>query len=299
MRDGLPVCVQCKRKGNSGRKEVPVDIPKMLAVPFHRRKNIRALGYAMEVSKSTVQRWLKRKTIRRHSNAIKPYLSDPAVGRPRYGADGGLLWDGKIGIFPFTYLAEAKRASKNRPTGTLEVKAVPVIDRVVMKNILIQKLLPAIKKKWPGPTKHVIIQQDNAKPHVEGNNPEFLAAAEDGDWNIELKFQPPNSPDLNVLDLGFFRSIDSIQDQSVPRNLSELINAVTTAFQDIPHEKLNNVFLTLQGVMGEVLKNRGGNNFKIPHIGKAMLAREGRLPDNVGVTQEVYEQAKHFLEEQM
>ncbi|VFQ62510.1 unnamed protein product [Cuscuta campestris] len=222
-----------------------------------------------------------------------------AVGRPRYGADGGLLWDGKIGIFLFTYLAEAKRASKNRPAGTLEVKAVPVIDRVVMKNILIQKLLPAIKEKWPGPTKHVIIQQDNAKPHVEGNNPEFLAAAEDGDWNIELKFQPPNSPDLNVLDLGFFRSIDSIQDQSAPRNLSELINAVTTAFQDIPHEKLNNVFLTLQGVMGEVLKNRGGNNFRIPHIGKAMLAREGRLPDNVGVTQEVYEQAKHFLEEQM
>ncbi|VFQ72237.1 unnamed protein product [Cuscuta campestris] len=49
MQDGLPVCVQCKRKGNSGRKEVPVDIPKMLAVPFHRHKNICALGYAIEV----------------------------------------------------------------------------------------------------------------------------------------------------------------------------------------------------------------------------------------------------------
>ncbi|VFQ98326.1 unnamed protein product [Cuscuta campestris] len=85
MQDGLPVSVQCKRKGNFGRKEVPVDIPKMLAVPFHRRKNIRALGYAMEVSKSTVQRWLKRKAIRRHSNAMKPYLSYSGSSSFPYG----------------------------------------------------------------------------------------------------------------------------------------------------------------------------------------------------------------------
>ncbi|VFQ92118.1 unnamed protein product [Cuscuta campestris] len=35
---------------------------------------MRALSFAMEVSKSTVQRWLKHKEIRRHSSAIKPYL---------------------------------------------------------------------------------------------------------------------------------------------------------------------------------------------------------------------------------
>ncbi|VFQ95647.1 unnamed protein product [Cuscuta campestris] len=188
MQGGLPVDVQCKWIGNSGKKGVTVDTQKMLAIPFHRRKNMRALAYAMDVSKSTVQRWLKGKAIRRHSNAIKPFLCekgklkrlkyyldhitapsipinptfhhfydyihidekwfnitkekttfyalpeepDPyrtaqskahipkimflaAVGRPRFGNDGDVLWDGKIGIFPFTYEAEAKRCNTRLP----------------------------------------------------------------------------------------------------------------------------------------------------------------------------------------
>ncbi|VFQ77824.1 unnamed protein product [Cuscuta campestris] len=76
MLGGLPVDVQCKWIGNSGKKGVTVDTQKMLAVPFHRRKNMGALAYAMDVSKSTVQRWLKGKAIRRHSNAIKPFLCE-------------------------------------------------------------------------------------------------------------------------------------------------------------------------------------------------------------------------------
>lgn len=372
MQAGLPVDVQCKWIGNSGKKRGTVDTQKMLAVPFHRRKNMRALAFAMDVSKSTVQRWLKSKDIRRHSNAIKPFLCekgklkrlkycldhitapsipinptfhhfydyihidekwfnitkekttfyalpkepDPyrtaqskahipkimflaAVGRPRFGNDGAVLWDGKIGIFPFTFEAEAKRSSKNRPAGTLEVKATTTINRDEMKKMLLEKLLPAIKEKWPGPRRDVIIQQDNAKPHVDVNDPEFVQAAQEGDWNIKLQFQPPNSPDLNVLDLGYFRSIDTILDQAASRKLEDLITVVTTSFTALTPEKLNNVFLTCQSVMGEVLKQKGGNNFKIPHMGKSSLARLGRLPDNVGVSQEVYQEAKTFLEEHM
>ncbi|VFQ65301.1 unnamed protein product [Cuscuta campestris] len=330
LEGGLPVNVECKRKGNSGRKRLPLDMEKMAAVPFNRRKNMRALAHAMDVSKSTVHRWLNRKNIRRHSNAIKPLLSkrgmlnrlkfcldhvtapsvpispkfhdfydhiyidekwfditkqtstyyalpdeaDPyrtiqsksfipkimflaGVGRPRYGEDGELLWDGKIGIFPFTYEAPAQRSSKNRLAGTMEVKPIPIINREVMKMMLLTKLLPAIKEKWPGPSRNIIVQQDNAKPHVDGSDPDLMEAAQEDNWNIQLKFQPPNSSDLNVLDLGFFRSIDSLQDQTAARSLTELIQAVTTAYEELSPEKLNNVFLTLQGVMGEVLSHKG------------------------------------------
>ena len=48
------------------------------------------------------------------------------------------------------------------------------------------------------------IQQDNAKLHILDNDPIFREAANQGGFNIHLIQQPPNSPDMNVLDLGFF-----------------------------------------------------------------------------------------------
>ncbi|VFQ89142.1 unnamed protein product [Cuscuta campestris] len=133
LESGLPIDVQCHWKGSCGRKRVLVDMEKMAAIPLSRRKNMCALSFAMEVSKSTVHRWLKHKDIRRHLSAIKPYLCeseepDPyrttqsksfipkimflaAVGRPRYGEGGDVLWDGKIGIFPFTFEEAAQRGA--------------------------------------------------------------------------------------------------------------------------------------------------------------------------------------------
>ena len=71
--------------------------------------------------------------------------------------------------------------------------------------MLIDNILPAIRQKWPeGASKTVYIQQDNAKPHILNNDPIFREAANQGGFNIHLIQQPPNSPDMNVLDLGFF-----------------------------------------------------------------------------------------------
>ena len=42
-----------------------------------------------------------------------------AVARPRYAADGTMVFDGKLGIWPFTYREAAKRKSKNRDAGTI------------------------------------------------------------------------------------------------------------------------------------------------------------------------------------
>ncbi|VFQ71543.1 unnamed protein product [Cuscuta campestris] len=166
-----------------------------------------------------------------------------AVGHPRFGDDGQVLWDGKIGIFPFTFQEAAKRTSKNRP-GTMETKPIPKIARDVMREMLVQQLLPAIREKWPQRSKYVVIQQDNAKPHVDINDPVFVAVAQESDWDIRLQFQPPNTPDLNVLDLGFFREIDAIQNKSAHRSLGDLITAVTLAFEQLTPQVLNNVFLT-------------------------------------------------------
>ncbi|XP_074314583.1 uncharacterized protein LOC141649805 [Silene latifolia] len=125
-----------------------------------------------------------------------------AVSRPIYDEDGNLLFDKKIGRFPFTFQDPAKRRSKNRPAETLETKSVASINKQVAKDMLLSKVILAIHSKWPASMrKNVIIQQDNAKPHIKGNDSDFLLAANSTDFNINLTQEPPNSSDLNVLDL--------------------------------------------------------------------------------------------------
>ena len=88
----------------------------------------------------------------------------------------------------------------------------------------------------------IYIQQDNAKPHIAVDDAEFLQEAPQDGFDIRLRFQPPNSPDLNVLDLGFFRAIQSLQEQEVLGNINELVRAVETSFERMSSHELNNVF---------------------------------------------------------
>ena len=40
--------------------------------------------------------------------------------------------------------------------------------------------------------------------HIAVDDLDFCRAAQADGWDIRLMCQPPNSPDLNILDLGFF-----------------------------------------------------------------------------------------------
>jgi hypothetical protein len=93
--------------------------------------------------------------------------------------------------------------------GTLEKKPITYVTREVNKMFLINHVLPAIKRLWPKEDagKTIFIQQDNAKSHVDKNDEDFLRAASEGGFDIKLTCQTPTSPDLNILDLGFFNAI--------------------------------------------------------------------------------------------
>ncbi|KAI3708174.1 hypothetical protein L2E82_37296 [Cichorium intybus] len=215
-----------------------------------------------------------------------------AVARPRFNASGDEIFSGKIGIYPFTRLEPAKRSSKNCVAGTLETKPILSVTKEVTRSWLIEKVLPDIRAKWPGSQLGpIFIQQDNAKPHIDVNDIEFLEAASRDGFDIRLSFQPPNSPDLNVLDLGFFRAIQSLQEQEVLGTIDELVHAVKTAFERMESQQLNNVFLTLQTCMKEIIKVQGGNNYQIPHIGKNRLEREGNLPLQIECDQNLIDEA--------
>ncbi|KAL3519065.1 hypothetical protein ACH5RR_021654 [Cinchona calisaya] len=203
-----------------------------------------------------------------------------AVARPRYDGSSNEEFFGKIGIFPFIYNEPAKRRSTNREVGTLQINPITSVTKKVIRVFLINNLLPAIQAKRPNSDtrKQIFIQQDNVKPHIHANYVEFLEAASKDGFGIQLSFQPPNSPDLNVLELGFFRAIQSLQHQEAPKNIDELVTAIEKSFDEFPVEKLNHVFFTLQMCMTEVMKSNGSNKYKVPHMNKSQLERNGYLP---------------------
>ncbi|XP_074302960.1 uncharacterized protein LOC141637300 [Silene latifolia] len=172
------------------------------------------------------------------------------VSRPIYKDNGEGLFDGKLGIWPFTYEEPAKRRSKNIVAGTIVTKPIESITKKVTKEALINLVIPAIKQKWPASaSKEISIQQDNVKPHINEKDKDFPEAAISDGFNIKLTQQQANSPDLNILDLGFFRSIQSLQDEYPANTVEELVKNVIEAYEAETAGTLDNVWLSLQACM--------------------------------------------------
>ncbi|KAL7116842.1 hypothetical protein ACP275_03G031400 [Erythranthe tilingii] len=336
-----------RKTKNCGRKRVQIPFERIREIPLHRRTTIRSLACSLGTKKSTLFRRFKSGEIRRHSNAIKPFLkeenrkarlqfcismlesdsipNDPvfigmynivhidekwfymtkksgkyyllpdeedplrtcksknyigkvmflaAIARPRFDAQGNEIFSGKIGVFPFVTYEPAKRTSINRVAGTLETKPITSVNKDVIRSYLIERVLPSIKEKWPR---------------------EDVGPASQDRFDIRLMSQPQNSPDLNILDLGFFCAIQSLQTKEPVKTVDELIAAVVKSFEDFPSTKSNRIFLTLQSCMIEVLKIKGCNKYKIPHIKKAMLERTGQLPTQLKCGPELVQEIINYL----
>ncbi|XP_018461805.1 uncharacterized protein LOC108832853 [Raphanus sativus] len=74
--NGEAVDVSHKRKGNCGRKKTHVDLSRIVDVPLCRRKTLRSLTASLDVSCTSLFRCLKDGLIKRHTNAIKPSLTE-------------------------------------------------------------------------------------------------------------------------------------------------------------------------------------------------------------------------------
>jgi hypothetical protein len=363
----LHMDVLSRKKTSSGRK--PIDLTskleKMADLPLSRRGTLRSISCALDIPLGSLSRSMKSGEIRRHSSAVKPFLTPDnmtarlkfaldhtlpsglfedmydhihidekwfymsktsntyyllkdeapphrtckskryiekvmflaAVSRPKYDHHTRSWFDGKIGIWPYVYEEPAKRSSKNRAAGTMVTKNVQSITAQVHREMMVSTVIPAIKEKWPASRKggKIYIQQDNAKPHTNAMDAEIEREGCRDGWTIEMKRQPANSPDLNVLDLGFFNAIQSLQHEESPRNVNELIDAVGRAFQDQPRNNLDNVFLSLQQAMMGAMSVGGGNSYTLAHMGKEKLRREELLPVSIMCPPSLLETARaHF-----
>ena len=127
----------------------------------------------------------------------------------------------------------AKWKSKNRPKGKLVWKN-KMVTKEVYRELLISKLILAILENWPRRdrmSRTIFIQQDGAKNHICEDDKEFNKALMEQDIDAKLHMQTLNSPDVNLLDLGFFRAIQSFNDV-LPKNKEEIIQSVTKAYNN-------------------------------------------------------------------
>ncbi|WCJ43832.1 hypothetical protein M5689_024545 [Euphorbia peplus] len=229
-----------------------IDTERIRADAFSDRTTLQSLASSLKISKTKAAKLLKEGIIRRHSNAIKPFLKDAnkisrlkfcismleenslphepifkgmfntihidekwfyltkesenyymlpdefepvrtcksknfigkvmflaVVARPRFDAQGNEVFSEKIGLFPFVTYEPAKRNSANRVAGNLETKPITSVTRNIMRSFFIEKLLRAIREKWPSYDRMnpIFIQQDNAKTHIDPNDIEFCEAA--------------------------------------------------------------------------------------------------------------------------
>ena len=69
--------------------------------------------------------------------------------------------------------------------------------------------------------------------HICEDDKEFNDALTEQDINTELYTQAVNSPDIYLLDLGFFRAIQSFNN-AMPKNEEELIQADSVAYDNYP-----------------------------------------------------------------
>ncbi|EEE68729.1 hypothetical protein OsJ_27404 [Oryza sativa Japonica Group] len=114
---------------------------------------------------------------------------------------------------------------------------------------------------------------------------------------LDIRFvnQPPNSPDMNCLDLGFFASLQSLTSTRVSSNMEELVENVHKEYNDYNPTTLNRVFVALQSCYIVVMKASRGNKYKIPHMNKESLEALGILPKALFCDHPLYERAIQLI----
>ncbi|CAB1108292.1 unnamed protein product [Ectocarpus sp. CCAP 1310/34] len=117
---------------------------------------------------------------------------------------------------------------------------------------------------------------DNKPSHCINADPDVVAAGTADGWDIRLINQPSNIPHTNILDLGFFNAIQSLQDRTTPRTVDEFIIEVKRAFEEQSPSTLDKVWESLQAILQEIILAKGDNTIKLPHLKKDKAANSGR-----------------------
>ena len=223
-----------------------------------------------------------------HKSHIPKVTFIAAVSRP----DESRNFDGKIGIWRVCVLKEAQRTTARRTKGE-EYEYDVTIDHVWHQNWYTETLLPTIKQKMTW-LRHedVTVQEDGATPHTGHDTPSKLnATGREGGWNIKLVTQPAQSPDLNVNDLGFFASLESVVWKEGYESVDEMVAGIPAMFVEYDTKTLERVYQSRFKRYYQVHRVRGGNDFEVEHMGIAQRQKRGELVMVVKIDREAFNAA--------
>ena len=223
---------------------------------------------------------MARPTLTVHSKRHIPklmFIGAVACPKPEYS------FDGNLGCFLVG--RKAKKANCSR--------YVPItMNTSVFIKFMTKKIIPQILRKGREWVKRVVIQFDNAGGHGGGSGDIGATIRKLQEWvnthQRKLKkimkkrpvpvfyfvAQPPKSPDLNVLDLGVWNSVQVAVKEpfQLPRDgpwKDRLVKEVLRAWDEkCTADMLGRVFETLQHIWQEVYEAKGSNMFNIPHFRK-------------------------------
>jgi hypothetical protein len=122
-------------------------------------------------------------------------------------------FDGRLLLHVVGELHAAARKSVHHEKGEVYLSPTGAnVDAAYIFTLLIETVGPTIRSTFVDAPR-VMLQMDNASPHVGKGNFQGLEEALNREGNkpyIEIKFQPPNSPDLNLNDLGVFHALSQM-----------------------------------------------------------------------------------------
>ena len=97
------------------------------------------------------------------------------------------------------------------------------------------------------------IQLDGDSAHNVDDDMDVCWSITETNLPIRLTKKPPQSPDLHLLDLGYFTSIQGLQHKKDCEDVKVLVTTVIESYEELEVTKLTNVCLTLQLVMLAIL----------------------------------------------
>ncbi|CAM9725014.1 unnamed protein product, partial [Choristocarpus tenellus] len=169
--------------------------------------------------------------------------------------DSAHSFDGKLGVWRVCAPKTADRTSKNHEKGNVYEQDC-TLDHVWYSKSYTEELLPAIKTKMPWlQGKQVVIQQDGATPHMGKGNSEILSGAGKTEgWSIRLVTQPSNSPDLNIVDMCFFRSLKCRVMREWFGSVEEMVKVIKKQYEEYDETILERAWQLLFVVYNQVLR---------------------------------------------
>ncbi|XP_021776443.1 uncharacterized protein LOC110740270 [Chenopodium quinoa] len=265
MAEGNVIDVTSKKLGKTGPKPTKYIDEFVQSVPLYKRIAERSYGASLSISHVTIHKLKKKGRLKTHTSTNHPALiSNHKVARLKWVLShllyveqnnkpkfedlqqylhidekwqGNVLHDREYGIFPLVYETTAKKKSKNKEAGTVEIKATQNVNKDAIREMILNNVIP-----------------------LEG-------------FNVLFIYQPSQTPDLNVLDLELFNALQFIQYQSFPKNFGELIDNVKKAYDSFYLVLNKYSWITLQCCMEEIVKHLVGNNFTPPHKGDKRLEK--------------------------